>query len=65
MDKENKRFKKVIVAIKYKTISRSKYNAMKKLGYTSKGSDGILRGMFLTSRGTSLIPIKIRKTRKK
>ena len=38
---------------------------MKQLGYISKGSDGILRGMFLTSRGTSLLPLKIRKTTKK
>ena len=50
-----------MTTIKYKSISRPKYNAMKKLGYTSKGRDGILRGMFLTKSGTSLVPIKIRK----
>jgi len=47
--------------VKFKTISEKKYNAMKKLGYISKGSDGITRGLFLTKRGTSSIPVKKRK----
>ena len=47
--------------VKYKIISRKNYNSMKRLGYISKGRDGITRGLFLTSRGTSSLPIKIRK----
>ena len=45
----------------YKTISRKKYNAMKKLGYVEEDSKGILRGLFLTKRGTTSVPIKVRK----
>tara|TARA_Y100000310_G_C20330397_1_gene644971 strand:- start:267 stop:428 length:162 start_codon:yes stop_codon:yes gene_type:complete len=48
---------------KYKSVSAKKYNAMKKLGYISKGGDGITRGLFLTKRGTSSIPVKKRKKR--
>lgn len=51
--------------ISYKYISRQKYNAMKKLGYISKGRDGVVRGLFLTKRGTTSVPIKIRKSRVK
>lgn len=46
--------------IKFKTISTKKYNAMRKLGYISKGKDGVTRGLFLTKRGTSSIPVKKR-----
>ena len=42
----------------YKKISVKEYNLMKKLGYISKGKDGIVRGLFLTKKGTSSIPIK-------
>lgn len=49
------------MARKIKTVSKKKYNAMKKLGYIEKGDDGIERGLFLTKRGTSSIPIKVRK----
>lgn len=47
--------------VKYKTISVKKYNAMKKHRYIERGRDGIERGLFLTKRGTSSIPIKKRR----
>ena len=57
--------KKLEKKIKYKTLSIKKYNAMKYHGYIGKGLDGITRGLFLTERGTSSIPVKIRKKRVK
>jgi hypothetical protein len=47
--------------VKYKEISEKKYNSMNKLGYISKGYDGITRGLFLTERGTVSIPIRRKK----
>jgi len=50
--------------VKYKILSRKNYNLMKKIGYIERSKkDGIERGIFLTKKGTTSIPVKVRKKR--
>ena len=48
-----------------KTISRKEYNILKKMRYIERGKDGIERGLFRTKHGTTSIPVKVRKVKRK